>query len=155
MVRVKRRYVTILIHPDDPKVTILPFTDYDFLNCVKEAVSGMHGDFGLGSIMKSLRVKKFSPDTRIVVLACQRGPHELLTSTLPFIRKVKTTPCSLQQIYLSGTIRSSLRFLIKKYNQEVTDFNRTLETIRTGKMKETPQTKIGKKRKATDDVEAE
>ena len=126
MVRVKRRYFTLQINTDNPKTELL-FSERDLVMALREAVQGIHGDFGLGSLIKSLTVKRLSTQTRTALVGCQRGSHELLSTSIPFVRKIKQTECSLQVVYLSGTIRSSLKFLIAKFGRENKQFAQQLK----------------------------
>lgn len=134
MVRVKRRYLTIQFLPNDSKVTRIDATERDVAHLIKEAVHTIHGDFGQGSIQKSLQVKKFSPETGIAVVSVQRGQHEMVTSAIPFIKKFKDMDCRLQLIYLSGTIRCSIKFLIKMYKNQSTDFMKQLSLMKGPEM---------------------
>jgi len=130
MVRVKRRYLTIHFNPEDPKITPsmpLEFSESDVVRALRECVHTIHGDYGLGSILRSLSVKKVSPATRIAIVSCQRGPHELLVSSIPLVNKIKETMVSLQLIYMSGTMRSSNKFLIKKYRRDNFDLMKRIK----------------------------
>ena len=39
---------------NDAKGIKMEFTSYDLLNCVKNAITKYHGDYGMGSVMTSL-----------------------------------------------------------------------------------------------------
>lgn len=130
MVRVKRRYLTIQFLPHDNRIKRIDASERDVAHLLKDAIHHMHGDFGLGSVQKSLQVKKFSPETGVAVVSVQRGQHELLTSAIPFVRKFKDMNCSLQLIYLSGTIRCSIKNLIKMYQNQSVEFTKQLSQLR-------------------------
>ena len=150
MVRVKRRYFTLKFNPQDSKNAALEFNEYQLLRCLREVVQDIHGDFGLGSLLKSLTVKKLCPQTKIAVVSCQRGPHELLSTSIPFVHKVSSLSCSLQVIYLSGTFRSSLKFLMRKYGRENKELEEQLKK-RTDKKKKIVKAVKRKKEESSDD----
>src|SRR5690242_17911049 len=79
---------------------------------------------------RSLQVKKFSCVTRIGIVCVQRGAHYLLTSSLPFIKKINEVPCSCRLIYLSGTIRGCLKFLRAYYKKQMREFEGELGEMR-------------------------
>lgn len=112
MVRVKKRYLLLEVVPDEGLgAKSLLFDEGDLIVAVREAVLATHGDFGLGSVINSLYCKRFSPKTGCCLLSCRRGPHYLLLTSLPFVKIVKNTPCTLRLIHLSGTIRGSCSIL--------------------------------------------
>lgn len=150
MVRVKRRYFTFKFNSEDSKNAALEFNEYQLLRCLREIVQEIHGDFGLGSLLKSLTVKKLCPETRVAVVSCQRGPHELLSTSIPFVRKVSNLSCSLQVIYLSGTFRSSLKFLMRKYGRENKELEQQLKKS-TDKKKRIIKGAKRKKEESSDD----
>jgi RNase P/RNase MRP subunit POP5 len=135
MVRVKRRHLLVEVTTCDPeldRMQSLPITERDLLVALRHAVLTIHGDFGLGSVLRSLHVKKFSSVTRVAVVSVGRGAHLLLTTALPFVRQIKDMNCSLRMVYLSGTIRGCLRFLQKYYHRQVRGFNSDLAMVRKG-----------------------
>lgn len=130
MVRVKRRYLTLQFLPDDGKTTRIDMKERDVAFLLKDIVRDVHGEFGVGSIQNSLQVKKFNQETGIAVVSVQRGPHHLITSSIPFVKKVKDLKCSLQVIYLSGTLRASVKFLIKLYKHQAHEFTKQLKHMK-------------------------
>lgn len=117
MVRVKRRHLAVKIVPHDLDVHHLapiPLEEREIFLALKSALQTLHGDFGLGSCIRSLVVKKYCPTLRIAIVSIQRGPHLLLTSSLPLIKKIADVECSLKLDYFSGTLRSSYKALLKK-----------------------------------------
>lgn len=129
MVRVKRRYLTFELIPDNPKMTrsgSLPIDERDLIRAFKDIIHTIHGDYGLGTVQKSLYIKKFCPETRMGVLTVQRGAHVYVTSSLPFLRSVKDIKCSFNSIYFSGTLRSSLKNLARVYNRQTSEFKSRL-----------------------------
>uniref|UniRef100_T1KCW9 Ribonuclease P/MRP protein subunit POP5 n=1 Tax=Tetranychus urticae TaxID=32264 RepID=T1KCW9_TETUR len=128
MVRVKKRYVLLeCVLNDNRSSEGLPFEEGDIVVAIRDAVLTIHGDFGLGSVMGSLFCKKLSKKTRICLFCCRFGPHYMMTTAIPFVKKIKDTPCSLRQLYISGTIRGSLKFLKNFYEKEVTDYKSELK----------------------------
>ena len=129
MVRVKRRYLTLLVRPEDRRVTRIEASEKDVADVIKEAVRAMHGDFGLASV-RSLQVKKFSVETGVAILSVQRGQHELIASAVPFVKRFKDLPCCLQLLHLSGTIRCAVKFLIRMYQHQSQQFLKQLQSLR-------------------------
>jgi RNase P/RNase MRP subunit POP5 len=152
MVRVKRRYFTLQIRSES-KVS---FSERDLIRSLKDTVQSIHGDFGLGSLLKSLAVKRLSLDTRTAVLVCQRGPHTLLSSSIPFVRAVKQVNCTFQVIHLSGTIRSSFKFLVKKFGKDNKELESQLSgdlSKHKGKTKVKQESSPSKKKRKLESVE--
>ena len=134
MVRVKRRYLTIEIVPEDSKYDkknkSFPLNERELTNVIKDHVHEIHGDYGVGSIQKSLYVKKFCPETRVAVITVQRGPHMFVTSSIPFIKTIKDIKCQIKLIYFSGTLRSSLKNLSKYYKTQSIKFTKILDEMK-------------------------
>lgn len=138
MVRVKRRYLTIEIVPEDGKYKKNePFqlNEHQLMGVLKDAIQDLHGDYGVGCVQKSLYVKKFCSETRIGVITVQRGPHVFLTSSIPFIKTIKQIECKIKLIYFSGTLRSSLKQLAKYYKKQNIGYNKMLDEMKKGMKK--------------------
>lgn len=117
MVRVKRRHSTIVIIPNDSSVHDLApiaLEEREIVQALKNAIQSLHGDYGLGTCLRSLAVKKYCPSTRTAVVSTQRGPHILLLTSLPLVRKIGKHECTLRLARLSGTLRSSYKSIMKK-----------------------------------------
>ena len=117
MVRVKRRHLTLKIVPHDLNLHHLapvPLEEREIVIALKLAIQTLHGDFGLGSCIRSLVVKKYCPSTRVAIVSIQRGPHTFLVSSLPLVKKIANIDCSLKLDYFSGTLRSSYKAIVKK-----------------------------------------
>lgn len=135
MVRVKRRYILFEIMPSDQRFERqidLKLSERDIIFAFRQTILMIYGDLGLGSVLKSLHIKKFSSATRIGIVSVQRGQHTLLTSSVAFIKKIKDLNCSIRIVRLSGTIRGCLRFLRVYYKRQINQFGRNLKAIKEG-----------------------
>ncbi|XP_053202431.1 ribonuclease P/MRP protein subunit POP5-like [Panonychus citri] len=138
MVRVKKRYVLLECVLDDNgrySSEGLPFGEGDVVVALREAVKMIHGDYGLGSVIGSLFCKRLSKKTRICLFSCRFGPHYMLTTSIPFVKKIKETPCSLRQLTISGTIKGACEFLKKFYERQVEDYENELKKFENTKFR--------------------
>lgn len=121
MVRVKRRYVLFEVLPAEEELNQrqLTINEKEILAAIRDAISMIYGDFGLSSVIKSLHLKRFNPQTRIAIITCKRGPHLMLLSAMPFVRMVAKLRCSLRTLHLSGTIRGCLKALRTIHRREI------------------------------------
>ncbi|XP_071161338.1 ribonuclease P/MRP protein subunit POP5-like [Mytilus edulis] len=116
MVRFKNRYLVCEVVTDGRKPE---FSQMDFLRCLKDTVSKYHGDYGTGSIMTSLFVKYFNPDTGIIIIRVKRGCHLMIQSTLTFMTKVKDCEVMLHTVHIGGTLKSCQKFLIRYHQKQL------------------------------------
>ncbi|RWS23498.1 ribonuclease P/MRP protein subunit POP5-like protein [Leptotrombidium deliense] len=124
MVRVKRRHVLFKFVTSDP-FSELPFDEKQVLAAIRSRVHELHGDFGLGSLLMSLHIKKFDKRTHIALISCRREPARILMTSLPLVNKIGPHICTIQMLKFSGTIRSCLKFLTSYYEHE----NKSIKVI--------------------------
>lgn len=133
MVRFKRRYVLFEVNPSGgERLDHLKITEKHITQALRDAVQALYGDFGLGSIVKSLYMKRFTPVTRLGIVSCQRGQHALLTSSLATVKKIKDLNCSIRIVYLSGTIRGCLRKLEEYHRVQIKRHQGDLKSLQEG-----------------------
>lgn len=126
MVRVKYRYILAEIWTDKFQNQIkLPVGEKKLHQAILDSVETLHGDYGFGSIYAGFSIKMYNPATRIFIARVQRKFHSVLLSSLPFVTSVGKVKLSIQTLHLSGTIRSSLKFLIKFDKEKLAELVRT------------------------------
>lgn len=140
MVRVKRRYILFEVVPNDDVLRLdiasvdkpLKITEKDIIYAFRQKILQLYGDFGLGSVLKSLHVKRFTGATRLGVISVQRGQHTMVTSSMPLVKKIKDLNCMVRIVRLSGTIRGCLRYLKVYYKAQVRMYKKEMEGIKAG-----------------------
>ena len=129
MVRIKRRYILFELMPNNDKLDELSITERDVLEAIRNVIEIMFGDFGLGSVLQSLQLKRFNRMTRTGVLATKRSVHRLVITSLPFVKRIQSTDASFRTIHLSGTIRGCLRALRIHHNKQIVKLRQELNSL--------------------------
>lgn len=81
-------------------------TAYHIYSAVKNSVAANFGDFGLGSVMRSLQVKYFNNLTNLCIIRSSRSHHKMVWTALSLVTSVKDHAATLRTLHLGGTIRS-------------------------------------------------
>jgi len=97
----------------------LGVTERQLIETIRQTIGTLYGDFGLGSVAKSLQLKRFNDMTRTGLLAVKRCHHTIVLTSLPFIRRVHHLDCILRTIHMSGTIRGCLKALRVHHNKQI------------------------------------
>ncbi len=130
MVRVKRRYILFEIIPNNYKLMDkLLITEKEIIESMRECVERLYGDLGLSSILQTIQLKRFNINTRTGVLSSKRSNHTIITTSLPFIRKVKQIDCIFRTIHISGTIRGCLKALRVHHNKQINCLRKQLNAF--------------------------
>ena len=119
MVRVKRRYILFEIIPNNNKLDKLGISEKDIIETIKQSVTQLYGDYGLGSVIQSIQLKRYNYMTRTGLLATKRNNCRLSLTAIPFIRRVQHLDCIFRIIHLSGTIRGCLKALRNHHNKQI------------------------------------
>ena len=75
MVRAKQRYILCEIIQDPRYQTPVTLEEEAIYLSLREAIKVFHGDYGAGILQRSLRVKYWNNDTKIVLIRAKRGSH--------------------------------------------------------------------------------
>lgn len=119
MVRFKNRYllVELSFSSSSEATQALQTLSYKGLQTIlKEAVLGLHGDYGLACVQRSLTVKYINVTTRVALIRCPRDYHRAVWAAISMISNVHKVPCAINVLHLGGTIRSCQKFLVR-HNQ--------------------------------------
>lgn len=141
MVRLKQRYllVNILYPPTNPTSSSLatkpisfqtPTPDYltagNFVAHLRNHITLLFGDFGLGVSLSSLKVVYLSTATSTIILRVPRNHHRLVWAALSHITELPAqkrggvgTPCVVRVVRVSGTIRKTEEELIRRARRDV------------------------------------
>lgn len=95
---------------------------------INEIVQQLHGDFGAASIMDGFMAKYCNKRTRIAVIKCRHGPHKLVTSSLPFIKRIETKNVSIHLLYIGATIKHCFMFVSNFQQKKFEEYCVTLKT---------------------------
>lgn len=131
MVRFKNRYLLVEVHSDPEESRGRPLrgaTTHSLLLSVRDAVSALHGDYGLASVYRSLSVKYLNVLTGVAIIRCPSAHHRSVWAAISSITSLQGTPCSISLIHLGGTIRSCQRHLVI-YNR--VQLNKMLTSAKT------------------------
>ncbi|KAF7285613.1 POP5 ribonuclease P/MRP subunit [Rhynchophorus ferrugineus] len=118
MVRHKNRYIVVQIGLLYTKENTLMKIPHELIALsIKEKVQQLHGDFGEAAIRAGFTAKYCNEYTRIAIIRVRHGPHRLVTSSIPFIRKLNKIKVSMSILYIGATIRKCFSF-IKQYQEQ-------------------------------------
>uniref|UniRef100_A0A8C5J5B1 POP5 homolog, ribonuclease P/MRP subunit n=1 Tax=Junco hyemalis TaxID=40217 RepID=A0A8C5J5B1_JUNHY len=108
MVRFKNRYVLCEVISEDPRCRQC-IEDRVLGLAVRDAITRVHGDYGLACCSISFTVKYLNAYTGTVLLRCRKDSYRLLCSALPFVRHLESRgqryPCSLNTLHVGGQQR--------------------------------------------------
>jgi len=114
MVRLKNRYLVLeLILPSEGGSLRQEISEDDIYRAVLEAVSQIHGDYGVAAVRARLIVKYCNPVTRVVLLRVSHAAHTLLASALPFVTSLGGQIVTPRTLYVGATIMHCYRFLAR------------------------------------------
>ncbi|XP_037093535.1 ribonuclease P/MRP protein subunit POP5-like [Pollicipes pollicipes] len=117
MVRLKNRYFVVELIPASEASPLRQEIKEDAIyQAVLEAVSQIHGDYGVAAVKTRLIVKYCNAVTRVVLLRVSHDAHRQLASALPFVTSLGGQPVTPRTIYVGATIMHCFRFL--KRHQE-------------------------------------
>ncbi|KAJ2952892.1 hypothetical protein O0L34_g7255 [Tuta absoluta] len=121
MVRFKNRYITVTISsPMVPENKPLSLKSNIFHDTVLTKVQELHGDFGIASVRTGFLTKYCNENTRIAILRSRHGPHQFVTSSLPFITKIGPLDVSIKTLHVGATLKHSFKF-IQRYQRAYLD----------------------------------
>lgn len=83
-------------------------------------VQQLHGDFGVAAIRAGFTAKYFNEHTRVAFIRVRHGPHKLVASSIPCIKRVENRNVTMNILYVGATIRQCFYFL-KNYQQRKFD----------------------------------
>ncbi|CEG85106.1 RNA-binding protein pop5 [Rhizopus azygosporus] len=110
MVRFKHRWILFQVN-QDPVIengqivyprTSLRLNDQMISRAIYNQIEIYYGQFGKG--LGSVAVKWYNPDTRIGIMRIPRDYTNMYLSTMFYMNKVASVPCSISILRVSGTI---------------------------------------------------
>nr|CAB3265045.1 ribonuclease P/MRP protein subunit POP5-like [Phallusia mammillata] len=119
MVRLKHRYIALevvmskafLKRNMKPKV---------ITGAIRMHLNNLYGELGSASIYPNLSVRYLNAHTNTIILRVRRRFAEILLTVLPFVTATESTEFKntdhkifFRTLYVSGTIRSAQKFLIR------------------------------------------
>ena len=145
MVRLKHRYLTVhVLYPSDsPRAqsataTVLQFhrpsppgvDSAHLLRLIKRSVEYMYGDYGLGLVASSLKIKYWSPATSTAIIRVTRSHFRILWAALTWITELgrigsqdrggqRPQECVFRVVRCSGTIRKAEEDVIRRAKAEI------------------------------------
>ncbi|XP_047512005.1 ribonuclease P/MRP protein subunit POP5 [Pieris napi] len=121
MVRFKNRYITIEISsPEIPERQPLYLKPSAIYEAILAKIQQLHGDFGVAAVRTGFLTKYCNENTRIAIIRCRHGPHQFVTSSLPFITKLGQYEVTLQTHHVGATLKHSFIF-IQRYHRKFLD----------------------------------
>ena len=147
MVRIKQRYLLFnILYPTNPSTpnnqpaTATPSLSYisihrpspsyvtsrNVLSTLRNNISNIFGDHGMGVTQASLKIVYFSPATSTCILRCPRAHFRLVWASLTFMDSLPgerygdpRIKCVVQVVRVSGTIRKSEEELLRRARRDV------------------------------------
>ncbi|KAI9870547.1 MAG: hypothetical protein M1830_004111 [Pleopsidium flavum] len=142
MVRLKNRYLLVhILYPDAPNAKITTskppssvpdvvqfhqptpdaLTPQLLARAIRDEVSLLFGDYGVGMTAGSLSVRYLSPATSTAIIKCSRAHYRLVWAALSFLSKLPKSSnkygvqaCVFQVVRVSGTIRKAEEEAIRR-----------------------------------------
>ncbi|XP_041977769.1 ribonuclease P/MRP protein subunit POP5 [Aricia agestis] len=113
MVRYKNRYITVELLATIPENKPLKLKSKVLHDTLLDKIQHMHGDFGAAAVRNGFLTKYCNENTRIAILRSRHGPHQFVTSTIPFITKIGGLPITLRTLHVGATMKHSFKFILK------------------------------------------
>ena len=138
MVRIKHRYLLVnILSPESENIrpskstASVPnliqfhapspdsFTPQLFSRLIKEQVSLLYGDYGLGLVSGSLKILYLSPATSTAIVRVARDHYRIVWAALAFITEVPNAGkapkrCVMRVVRVSGTVRKAEEEAIRR-----------------------------------------
>ncbi|KAF2031460.1 hypothetical protein EK21DRAFT_99632 [Setomelanomma holmii] len=132
MVRVKFRYlVADFLYPEPAakSKTQLPdlvqvhsptpdaFHAGVLVRLIRDGVSELYGDYGLGMLSSGLKVNYWSPSTSTAIIRCPRDHYEMVWAALTYITRLPSPvdlPVVIRVIRVSGTIKKAEEEVVRR-----------------------------------------
>lgn len=112
MVRYKNRYFVAEIEVKDmPSHAPVMLSHNKLKSNIINKIQQIHGDFGVAAILTGFRIKYCNPYTKIVLIRGRHGPHRLIGSVLPLIKKIDDLRVQFNILYLGSTMLKSFKFI--------------------------------------------
>ena len=112
MVRVKRRCVVVLV--ECPKKQN-KFSESEIASEIRNQIEQLFGDFGVACLSRGFSIKRYDPNDGHMIVMVRKGVHDMLMASLPLISNINDKPCRLGIKFLSGTVRSSLKYIYRDH----------------------------------------
>lgn len=90
-------------------------TERSLFENLLENVERYYGDFGIGSIKESFKVKYVNQGTKTVIIRVRHGPHRFLTSILPLV----TNPHRYQLLNTAATLKNCMKAVVEDHNKDL------------------------------------
>ncbi|CAK1545164.1 unnamed protein product [Leptosia nina] len=121
MVRFKNRYITVEISsPNVPECKPLSIKSAAIYEALLDIIQHLHGDFGVAAVKTGLVAKYCNENTRIAIIRSRHGPHQFVTSSIPFLTKIGSLKVILRTLHVGATLKHSFLF-IQKYHRQFLD----------------------------------
>ncbi|XP_008185500.1 ribonuclease P/MRP protein subunit POP5 isoform X2 [Acyrthosiphon pisum] len=93
-------------------------SDRELQITVLNMIKSLHGDFGAGAIKTCFKVRYCNPTTRIIIFKTRHGPHQFLSSVIPFINKLQEKQIQLSTLYTGASMFQCYKF-IQNYQKDL------------------------------------
>lgn len=93
-----------------------------------KAINELYGDFGEAATRTGLVAKYCNPATKIGIIRCRRGPHELLASAIPYVRFVGQHRAFISTLYMGATMRHCFKFILDYQQTKLEEYCMTVKS---------------------------
>lgn len=102
-----------VVHADSRKHYNI--NERDIYTTLNKEVSTLHGEYAIASLKNTpgFAVRYLDSNSGIVLIRCQRSLLKIMQSSIVFVKKIGREEAFLQTIHVGGTVRSSLKFLLR------------------------------------------
>lgn len=127
-----RYFVVKLKTPDTSKNAPLHLHPANVHGAITGAIQQLHGDFGVAATRPGFVAKYCNAYTRIAIVRCKHGPHQLVGSAMPYVKYIGQYRCRMTTLFIGSTVRKCFDF-IKNYQQR--KFEKYCLTLKTDEEK--------------------
>jgi len=120
MVRYKKRYLVLqldnfnqVFHNSKFCHQVMDIRDDALIEAIKSIVEELHGDNGRATVATGLRTIYCNSATGICLLQVRAGrPHEILASSIPFLKNIRSHKVIPRTIYTGATIKNCYKRIL-------------------------------------------
>ncbi|KAF2129451.1 hypothetical protein P153DRAFT_290518 [Dothidotthia symphoricarpi CBS 119687] len=170
MVRVKFRYLVVnFLYPEpaskgkahlpDLVQTYSPTPDSLhqglLVRLIRDGVSELYGDYGMGMISGGLKVNYWSPSTSTAIIRCPRDHYEMVWAALTFVTRLPRPidlPVVARVVRVSGTIKKAEEEVIKRSQQIIKKATKVMDGGANLPMLQAVQKSVGRERQNESEI---
>ncbi|KAL1141013.1 hypothetical protein AAG570_000939, partial [Ranatra chinensis] len=81
-------------------------------DAITSAVEELHGDYGVSAVRGGFTARYCNEVTRVAIIRARHGPHQLITSSLPYIVLIGNCAVTLRTLYVGATLQQCYKVIL-------------------------------------------